>query len=155
MFKKSFQVNGTKHLERALLLPSLKLMGHEQMALDVTLLNESLKSGNESPILRFYQWPGYWLSLGKNQSTWPSKWNKLAKEGKLNLVRRPSGGSAVLHGGGLTYSLVWPNPHIKKKKEQEEEKSREVAGEEEFVVYYLGAASSHEVPLAPFLFTAV
>ena len=26
------------------------------------------------------------------------------------MVRRPSGGGAVLHGGGLTYALIWPHP---------------------------------------------
>jgi lipoate-protein ligase A len=29
---------------------------------------------------------------------------------RIDLVRRPSGGRAVLHGGDLTYAVVWPQP---------------------------------------------
>jgi lipoate-protein ligase A len=32
----------------------------------------------------------------------------MAAAGSVSLVRRPSGGGAVLHAGGLTYALIWP-----------------------------------------------
>ena len=38
-----------------------------------------------------------------------------ANSKKLHLIRRPSGGNAVLHSGGLTYSLIWPSPPKKRK----------------------------------------
>ena len=86
------------------LLPLLHASGHQQMALDQLLLDQA----PNDPVLRFYRWSGPWLSLGRNQHRWPSHWNDLAASGKLSLVRRPSGGQAVLHAGGLTYALIWP-----------------------------------------------
>ena len=86
------------------LLPTLCADGHGQMALDTLLLERSLTT----PVLRFYRWDGPWLSLGRNQTQWPSHWNELAHSRRLSLVRRPSGGRAVLHAGGLTYALIWP-----------------------------------------------
>ena len=75
------------------------------MALDSLLLQQA----GAVPVLRFYRWSGPWLSIGRNQRHWPDHWNELAAAGDLSLVRRPSGGRAVLHQGGLTYALIWPN----------------------------------------------
>ena len=75
------------------------------MGIDALLLQEA----RTSPVLRFYRWDGAWLSLGRNQRQWPQHWNKLQADGLVKLVRRPSGGQAVLHAGGLTYALIWPN----------------------------------------------
>jgi lipoate-protein ligase A len=60
--------------------------------------------------LRFYEWPRPTLSLGFHQRRLPAHWLDLAARGVIDLVRRPSGGRAVLHGGDLTYALVWPSP---------------------------------------------
>ncbi|HGY5552009.1 MAG TPA: lipoate--protein ligase family protein [Prochlorococcus sp.] len=92
------------------LIPHLSLSGPEQMALDKALLVQSDAEAKPPPTLRFYQWNGPWLSLGRHQRHWPDHWNALAKRGDLQMVRRPSGGSAVLHEGGLTYALIWPSP---------------------------------------------
>ena len=86
------------------LLPTEQADGHTQMALDAWLLKRS-----EGPALRFYRWEGPWLSLGRHQRQWPEHWDDLARRGRLSLVRRPSGGRAVLHAGGLTYALIWPD----------------------------------------------
>ena len=86
------------------LLPTQQADGHTQMALDTWLLKLS-----KGPALRFYRWDGPWLSLGRHQRQWPEHWNDLARRGCLSLVRRPSGGRAVLHAGGLTYALIWPD----------------------------------------------
>ena len=95
-------------------IPFQELQGPEQMALDEILLENSLKAEQPIPCFRFYSWQGPWLSLGYHQHSLPEHWQKLARTGRLQLVRRPSGGGAVLHGSGLTYSLVWPDPPRKR-----------------------------------------
>ncbi len=83
----------------------LRADGHTQMALDCHLL-DTVRDG---PAVRFYRWDGPWLSLGRHQRNIPQHWQALADAGELSMVRRPSGGDAVLHDGGLTYALVWPD----------------------------------------------
>ncbi len=90
---------------RGRLLPLLTADGPTQMAIDALLL----KQAQTNPVLRFYRWYGPWLSIGRHQRQYPEHWNALAAAGALSIVRRPSGGSAVLHAGGLTYALIWPN----------------------------------------------
>jgi lipoate-protein ligase A len=89
-------------------LPFLELEGPEQMALDRWLLERSLQQAESGPVLRFYGWRGPWLSLGRHQGRLPEHWHAMAAAGSVSLVRRPSGGGAVLHAGGLTYALIWP-----------------------------------------------
>lgn len=86
------------------LLPCLSGAGDWQMALDAWLLSQ------RRPALRLYRWGGRpTLSLGLHQRHLESHWLALARVGRLDLVRRPSGGRAVLHGGDLSYALVWPD----------------------------------------------
>ena len=87
------------------LIPNRIGDGPTQMAIDALLLAQA----TEAPVLRFYRWDGPWLSLGRHQRQWPQHWEQLAREGRLRMVRRPSGGQAVLHAGGLTYALIWPS----------------------------------------------
>ncbi len=76
------------------------------MALDVWLLEQHLL-GHQPPTLRFYGWQPAAISLGYHQQRWPEHWSALRHQGQpLELVRRPSGGRAVLHQGDLTYSVV-------------------------------------------------
>jgi lipoate-protein ligase A len=74
------------------------------MACDDWLLEQGL------PVFRLYRWRGPTLSLGFHQRRFPVHWLELARAGAIDLVRRPSGGGAVLHGFGLTYALIWPCP---------------------------------------------
>ena len=104
-----------KKLGEVLYLNPLKLSGPEQMAIDLFLLEKSFSDNNFHIALRFYTWDGDWLSIGKNQKEIPTAWLKLLKKGKLKLVRRPSGGKAVLHSNGLTYALIWKYPPKNKK----------------------------------------
>ena len=73
------------------------------MAIDAWMLEQ------RRPMLRLYRWRGPTLSLGRHQRRIEPHWLDLAREGAITLVRRPSGGRAVLHGGDLTYALVWPD----------------------------------------------
>ena len=107
--------NRMENLEKVIYLNPLKLSGHEQMAIDLFLLEKSFNDKNFHMAIRFYTWEGDWLSIGKNQKELPAIWLKLLKNKKLNIVRRPSGGNAVLHSRGLTYALVWKYPPKNKK----------------------------------------
>ena len=87
-------------------IPLLRTSGHLQMAIDSWLL-EQHRLGLHPPTLRFYTWKVPTISLGYHQRQWPEFWEKIIWQGiPLELVRRPSGGRAVLHQGDLTYAIV-------------------------------------------------
>lgn len=88
----------------ATLLAETCLSGTWQMALDAALLQR------RAPALRFYRFSSPTLSLGFHQRRWPAGAQPGALQSKAELVRRPSGGGAVLHGGDLCYALIWPDP---------------------------------------------
>lgn len=76
------------------------------MAIDAWLLNQH-DQGLIPSVLRFYTWSGPTISLGYHQHQWPQVWKHLSWQGqKVELVRRPTGGRAVLHQGDLTYTVV-------------------------------------------------
>ena len=102
-------------LEEVLYLNPLESSGPEQMAIDLFLLEKSFIEQNFNMALRFYTWKGDWLSIGRNQKELPKSWIKLLKNEELKIVRRPSGGKAVLHSRGLTYALIWKYPPRNKK----------------------------------------
>ncbi|WP_392532121.1 biotin/lipoate A/B protein ligase family protein [Nostoc sp. C117] len=88
------------------LIPLLEAPGKVQMAIDRWLL-EQHQQRNHPPTLRFYTWSPPAISLGYHQRQYPEYWQDLIWQGeKLDLVRRPSGGRAVLHQGDLTYAVV-------------------------------------------------
>jgi len=78
------------------------------MAIDEWLLDRAAAGGG--PVLRLYDWRRPTLSLGFHQRRIEPAWRQLAAAGRIDLVRRPSGGRAVLHAGSLTYALIWPSP---------------------------------------------
>lgn len=69
------------------------------MAIDESLLTSKL------PVLRFYQWKPAALSIGYFQSVKDFNFDNLRKH-NIDLVRRLTGGSAVLHDKELTYSFI-------------------------------------------------
>ena len=88
------------------LIPLLEAPGSIQMALDSWLLTQHLQE-QHPPTLRFYTWKPATISLGYHQNHWSAHWQQLTWQGEpLDLVRRPSGGRAVLHQGDLTYAVV-------------------------------------------------
>ncbi|MEB3829225.1 lipoate--protein ligase family protein [Phormidium sp. CCY1219] len=77
-----------------------------QMAIDYWLF-EQHRAGKLPPVLRFYTWDPLAISLGYHQRRWPDGWRQLSWHGQpIDLVRRPTGGRAVLHQGDLTYMVV-------------------------------------------------
>ncbi|NEQ33103.1 MAG: lipoate--protein ligase family protein [Leptolyngbya sp. SIO4C5] len=76
------------------------------MALDRWLL-EQHRCGRLPSVLRFYRWQPATISLGYHQRRYPDCWRDLTWQGQpVPLVRRPSGGRAVLHQGDLTYAVI-------------------------------------------------
>ena len=102
---------------RLVVLPDLRASAREQMRLDERLLDEALE-----PVARRYVWDPPAVSLGKFQrlpgETAGDQWSADAwSAGRtarpplgLDVVRRPTGGRAVLHGAGFEWSfaLVFP-----------------------------------------------
>jgi len=79
----------------------------EQMATDVALLT-GVRSG-APPALRLYRWDPPALSLGRFQPGKEVDDVACARLG-VDVVRRPTGGRALLHGGDLTYAVAMPRP---------------------------------------------
>ncbi|MBM5801170.1 MAG: lipoate--protein ligase family protein [Cyanobacteria bacterium K_DeepCast_35m_m2_023] len=88
----------------AVQLPFTTLSGSWQMALDGALLDRC------EPVLRLYRWSQPTLSLGYHQHQLAPAWLQWQHQQGGALVRRPSGGGAVLHGQDLCYAVVWPSP---------------------------------------------
>ena len=98
---------------QALIFSTNNLPGFDQMALDLNSLNQTISNPEIIFTLRFYYWSGDWLSIGYHQKEIPSHWEKLLLNNEINIVRRPSGGGAVLHSGGITYALTFKKTHYK------------------------------------------
>ncbi len=78
------------------------------MALDDHLLH-SARPGDE-PILHLWRWDRPTISLGYAQA--PSLLNmKRIEVAGLRVIRRPTGGKAVLHGADISYACVVPRPY--------------------------------------------
>jgi len=56
---------------------------------------------------RLYRWNPYCISLGAGQDFSAVNMDKAAEDG-LDVVRRPTGGRAVLHAEEITYSVILP-----------------------------------------------
>jgi lipoyl(octanoyl) transferase len=60
---------------------------------------------NGIPILRVYGWKPFCISLGYNQNIEDINMLECEKE-NIDIVRRPTGGRAILHSEELTYSVI-------------------------------------------------
>lgn len=60
-----------------------------------------------SAVLRLYRWNPYCISLGANQSFEDIDLTK-TKYHQIDVVKRPTGGRAILHSQELTYSVIYP-----------------------------------------------
>lgn len=83
------------------------------MAVDEAIL-ESVYSGHALPTLRLYAWQPACLSLGHAQPFSEVNTDVLDQQG-WDIVRRPTGGRAILHVDELTYSVIAPQsePRVK------------------------------------------
>jgi lipoate-protein ligase A len=88
------------------IVPYSESSGDLHMALDNDLLDRHSNNPQTPSILRFYQWTPAAISLGFHQQKYPDRWHEIAQQHQLDIVRRPSGGRAVLHKGDLTYAVI-------------------------------------------------
>lgn len=87
------------------LLPVVDGRGAWHMAVDVAIA-EAVRAGTAPPTLRFYRWTPPCVTLGKFQ---PAEGNvQLDACARLgcDIVRRPTGGRAILHDHEVTFSII-------------------------------------------------
>jgi len=80
--------------------------GATNMAVDEAILL-AVAEGEAPPTLRFYGWRPPCLSIGYNQVAKEVDITR-CQQGGVDVVRRPTGGRAILHTDELTYSIVAP-----------------------------------------------
>jgi lipoate-protein ligase A len=78
--------------------------GAENMALDEAIM-DAAAAGDAPPTLRLYRWAPPCLSLGKRQPLGGVLLDRCARDG-VQVVRRATGGLAILHTDELTYSIA-------------------------------------------------
>jgi lipoate-protein ligase A len=83
------------------------LSGARNMALDEALL-ESVAAGRSAPVLRLYRWRPATVTLGYAQRCDRSVNLAACREMGLDVVRRITGGRAVLHDREVTYAVIAP-----------------------------------------------
>lgn len=77
---------------------------------DLQIMQE-VSSGQAPPTLRLYRWSPPALSLGFSQKEEEVADLAACRRLNVDIVRRPTGGRAVLHNRELTYSIVVPESH--------------------------------------------
>ena len=78
--------------------------GAENMQIDSDLLEEAIETQAQEPVFRLYAWKPRCISLGRNQKDDFLEANDVNED----VVRRLTGGRALLHDDEITYSYVTP-----------------------------------------------
>lgn len=86
--------------------------GEINMKIDSDLLDDAIKTNSKDRIFRLYGWEPACISLGKNQSDKFIDYNVLNKY-NIDIVRRITGGRALLHDKELTYSFITSAENLK------------------------------------------
>jgi lipoate-protein ligase A len=89
------------------LIHSSAATGAVNMAVDEAIL-EAVQNETSPPTLRLYDWDPACLSLGYAQSIKDVDEEALSANG-WEVVRRPTGGRAILHIDEMTYSVIGPD----------------------------------------------
>ncbi len=76
--------------------------GEENMKTDSYLLEEAIRTKRSAPVFRLYGWKPKCISLGRNQK------DLFFNDVEIDVVRRLTGGRALLHDDEVTYSCVIP-----------------------------------------------
>ena len=85
--------------------------GKENMQIDSDLLENAIKEHSKEPIFRLYGWKPACISLGRNQKD-DFVDTEFLKENNIDVVRRLTGGRALLHDNEITYSFVCPMAYL-------------------------------------------
>ncbi len=91
------------------IIPYQKFPGAFNMAFDHFLAKSIYH--DDAPVLRFYGWHPYCISLGYHQKV-DNLDLALIKKAGYQAVRRPTGGSAIFHSEELTYSFIVPKTNL-------------------------------------------
>ncbi len=76
------------------------------MEIDLALLERVEASPAALTVVRFYAWNRPSVSLGKHQDPAKAIDSDFCRRAGIEVVRRPTGGRAVLHDDELTYSVI-------------------------------------------------
>ncbi len=82
-----------------------RLNAFENMAIDEAIFRENQRP-DSPPTLRFYSWSPPSVSLGYFQATSKEVNIEACRRYSVDIVRRPTGGKAVLHENDLTYAVI-------------------------------------------------
>ena len=85
--------------------------GEQNMKTDSDLLDYAIDNKLSEPIFRLYGWNPACISLGRNQSDDFLDYNFLKSNG-IDVVRRLTGGRALLHDNEITYSYICPVSYL-------------------------------------------
>lgn len=72
------------------------------MRIDSELLEDAIENSSKEPVFRLYAWSPKCISLGRNQK------DDFLRDNSIDVVRRLTGGRALLHDDEITYSYVAP-----------------------------------------------
>jgi lipoyl(octanoyl) transferase len=86
--------------------------GKKNMQIDSDLLDFAIKNKLKEPIFRLYGWSPACVSLGRNQNDNFLDKDFLTAE-NIDVVRRLTGGRALLHDKEITYSYICPVSSLK------------------------------------------
>ena len=82
------------------------------MCIDSDLLDSAIENKLDYPIFRLYAWEPACVSLGRNQKD-DFLDRSFLKENNIDVVRRLTGGRALLHADEITYSFICPTLYLK------------------------------------------
>lgn len=93
------------------IIPYETRTGKENMQIDSDLLDFAIKKELNEPIFRLYGWKPACVSLGRNQKDDFLDYEFL-KSKNIDVVRRLTGGRALLHDNEITYSFICPESFL-------------------------------------------
>lgn len=86
--------------------------GYDNMRIDSEILDEAIKNNYSEPIFRLYGWSPKCISLGRNQGVNRAGVGVNCDDYEIDVVRRVTGGRALLHDDEITYSCIIPVSYI-------------------------------------------